>query len=302
MYKLFIDTGGTFTDCIAIDESGKYHRRNVLSNGTIRGNINEWIDKSSFKVEEKWKLKKDILAGFRFKLLNVTHDELYVKSFNPLTKTIFLTKSIPDYLVGEMMGFELSSGEEAPVLGARLIAQTPLNEEISINGIRLGSTKGTNALLERKGSRVAFFVTEGFKDLLEIKYQNRPDIFARNVIKEDPLYETVIEVRERIDSSGNVLKSIDLDKLKSELKDLKEREGYDSAAIALLNAYRNNIHEKLLANLLKEIGFQFISISTELSGLIKYIPRSETTVVNAYLSPIIHTYLSNRTFLNSPNI
>lgn len=293
MYELFIDTGGTFTDCIAIDNSGKYYRRKVLSNGTIRGNITEWIDKSSFKVEEKWKLKKDLLGGFRFKLLNVTHDEIIVKSFNPLTKTIFLTKSIPDYLFGEKMGFELSSGEEAPVLCARLIAQTPLNEKIPINGIRLGSTKGTNALLEKKGSKVAFFVTEGFKDLLEIKYQNRSDIFARNVIKEGPLYKTVIEVRERIDSSGNVLKSIDLDKLKRELKDLKEREGYDSAAVALLNAYRNNIHERLLADLLKEAGFQFISISTELSGLIKYIPRSETTVVNAYLSPIIHTYLSN---------
>lgn len=293
MFKLFVDTGGTFTDCIAVDNNGKYTRRKVLSNGTIRGSIRKRIDKKTFLIDEKWNINSYTLEGYGFKLLGVEHASLEVKSFDPITKILSLNENIPDIYPKENIGFELSSGEEAPVFAARLITQSPLNKVIPLSEIRLGSTKGTNALLERKGAKVVFFVTEGFQDLLRIKYQQRPDIFARNVLKKPPLYDLVIEVEERIDASGNILNPLNIKKLQGRLKELKNTWEYDTAAVSLLNSYKNNEHEQLMKRLLKEAGFQFISISTELSGLIKYIPRSETAVVNAYLSSIIHTYLFN---------
>ena len=159
-FKLYVDTGGTFTDCIAVDENGTYSRRKVLSNGTIRGNIIEWIDTKSIRIDEKWKLDDDILAGYQFKLLNEDHPCIKVKSYNLSKKLLQLDTAIPEIFYGREIGFELSTGEEAPVFGARLITRSSLDAVLPLSEIRLGSTKGTNALLERKGSKVVFFVTK----------------------------------------------------------------------------------------------------------------------------------------------
>ncbi len=292
-FSLFVDTGGTFTDCIAEDSNGNIIKKKVLSNGSVRGSIVGWRSDTSMIVLEQWKLEKDILEGYNFKLLNKSHPAIRVMSYEPGKRILHINKALPANFKDYCGGFELSTGEEAPVLAARLITETRLNESIPVSKIKLGSTRGTNALLERKGSDTILFVTEGFRDLLEIRYQNRPDIFARNIIKPAPLYTNVIEVKERIDAGGNVLEKMDIQDFNKKLeKDVKRGE-YDSAAIAFINSYKNPVHEQELKKLLQEYGFSYISISSELSQLIKYLPRAETAMVNAYLDAIIQNYLNN---------
>ncbi|MEA1897212.1 MAG: hydantoinase/oxoprolinase family protein, partial [Bacteroidota bacterium] len=292
-FELNVDTGGTFTDCLTKDSEGNILRRKVLSNGSIRGSIIHWKNKLELKIQEQWKLEKDILAGYAFQLLNQKHPDIKLASFDPDEKILKLDKPLPEDLEGFKGGFELRTGEEAPVLAARLISECSLLEKIPVHKIRLGSTKGTNALLERKGSGTVFFVTKGFKDLLQIRYQQRSNIFARNIQKPIPLYKKVIEVNERIDAEGKIIEGIDLNDLKLKITALRREPHFDSAAVALLNSYKNPDHENILESILRETGFQFVSISSKLSSLIKYIPRAETTVVNAYLDTIIQNYLDN---------
>ncbi|MFD1818937.1 5-oxoprolinase (ATP-hydrolysing) [Pseudarcicella hirudinis] len=288
-YKISIDTGGTFTDCIATDAHGKMYRRKVLSSSSLRGEIQEWSDPQTIRIVQSWNLEKDILKGYDFKLLG-DNQNVRVRSFDVVNSVLVLENPIevPQY---NAFSFELSAGEEAPVLGARLITHTALGEAFPPLQMKLGSTKGTNALLEMKGAKTAFFVTKGFKDLLRIGNQSRPDIFALNIIKPDPLYHEVIEVDEQIDKDGNVLRSIDSREILKNIAYLQAI-GIESVAICFKNAYQNNIHEREVGEILRE-HFRFVSISTILSPQIKLLNRAETAVVNAYLSPVINSYLSN---------
>jgi 5-oxoprolinase (ATP-hydrolysing) len=291
-YKLFIDTGGTFTDCIAIDQNENYSRVKVLSNSTLRGNIKSVVSARKLVIEENWNLKKDIIQGFHFKLLQIEHETVIIERYNPATQTLYLADSLPSDLLDSAQGFEIAAYEEAPVLGARILTQTPLSEKLPTLHMKLGSTKGTNALLEKKGSKTALFLTKGFKDILHIGDQQRPDIFAQNVEKPLPVPEKYIEVEERIDSSGNVLKEIYLEGLDEAVSQLLD-DGYSNAAVVFMNAYQNNQHEQLFKNFLLERGFAFVTASTDLSDHIKYLHRAETAAVNAYLTPVISQYLEN---------
>jgi len=291
-FQLFVDTGGTFTDCIGIDHHGHEHRRKVLSNSSLRGSIIQIISPSELVVRQSWLLERDILKGFAFRILGEEYGSCRIDSFDPTDCKLTLTEEIHSDHLNEGVNFEISSFEEAPVLGARLITQTALDEEFPDLVLKLGSTKGTNALLERKGAKTLFLVTKGFKDLLQIGNQARPDIFALNVIKRRQIAEQVIEVDERIDARGNVLRPIDVVRLKHQLL-TSGVEAYESVAITLMNAYLNPLHEQQIKALLIQLGFSFISISSELSPLIKIVPRGETAVANAYLAPIINRYIQN---------
>lgn len=291
-YEIYVDTGGTFTDCIGIDPDGNWHRRKVLSNGSLRGVITGWKDPKTLLISENWELQVDIIRGYRFRLLNSTHDTTFIQSFKPERNLLRLTRELPVELLQQNISFEILSEEEAPVLGARLITGTPLDLDLPPIRMKLGSTKGTNALLERKGADLVLFVTKGFRDILEIGDQQRPDIFALEVIKRQMLYRHVIEVEERIDSHGTILQPMNIRKLKKDLLKIK-RKGFQSAAICLLNAYQNHAHEFELAGFLRGQGIKDISISTELSGLIKYVDRTETATVNAYLNPVFRNYIEN---------
>ena len=155
--------------------------------------------------------------------------------------------------------------------------------------LKMGTTVATNALLERKGAKVALFVTQGFKDLLFIGDQTRPDLFAMHVKRPDPVYQKVYEIDERLDASGAVSRKIDEGKAKKALKSALD-EGMDSCAIALMHAYLNPAHEALLAQWAREIGFKQVSISSQLVPLIKLVPRGQTCAVDAYLSPVLSNY------------
>jgi 5-oxoprolinase (ATP-hydrolysing) len=188
--------------------------------------------------------------------------------------------------------FELLSDEEAPVLAARLLTCTPSDRPLPPVELRLATTRGTNALLERKGAPVALFVTRGFGDLLAIGDQSRPDLFDPAPVKPEPLYARAVEVAERRAADGEVLVPLDLEDpaLGERVRELVES-GVRSAAVALLHSYLDPTHERLLGRFLAERGFDHVSLSAELAPLIKIVPRAETAVVDAYLAPIVGGYV-----------
>jgi 5-oxoprolinase (ATP-hydrolysing) len=158
-----------------------------------------------------------------------------------------------------------------------------------INEVRMGTTVATNALLERKGTPCALFVSAGFKDALQIGFQNRPDLFALNIEPAKPLYDAVFEIQERLDAAGKVITALDIPAAQEALNEALSK-GIRSAAIVLMHGYKNPVHEIALAELARTLGFEQLSVSHELVPVIRFINRGDTTVLNAYLSPTLHRY------------
>ena len=159
-----------------------------------------------------------------------------------------------------------------------------------IRSIKMGTTIATNALLERKGEETVFLTAKGFKDLLVIGYQNRPHIFARNIQRAPPLYSLVLEIDARIDAQGRSVKKLDEGEVARKLKSAFER-GLRSLAIALPHAYLYPRDEKRVAAIAREMGYTQISTSYEVAPLIKLVSRADTTVLDAYLSPVVKGYV-----------
>jgi 5-oxoprolinase (ATP-hydrolysing) len=174
------------------------------------------------------------------------------------------------------------------VLGAAPGAPIPADR---IEAVKMGTTVATNALLERKGERTVLLVTRGFRDALRIAYQNRPRIFDRHIVLPELLYSKVVEVEERLGARGEVLIPLDAGRVRRDLEAAR-REGYRSVAILLMHAYRHPAHEKLVAEHAREIGYEQVSVSHEVSPLMKLISRGDTTVVDAYLSPVLKRYVA----------
>lgn len=158
--------------------------------------------------------------------------------------------------------------------------------------LRVGTTVATNALLERKGERLALAITAGFGDALRIGTQARPEIFARHIILPEQLPAHVVEIDERVAVDGEVLRPLDLDAARQQFGALREG-GFDTLAIVLMHGWCHRDHEQMLAALAREIGFAQVSVSHEVSPLIKLVPRGDTTVVDAYLSPVLDRYTDN---------
>ncbi|HEY1724787.1 MAG TPA: hydantoinase B/oxoprolinase family protein [Steroidobacteraceae bacterium] len=159
-----------------------------------------------------------------------------------------------------------------------------------IEAVKMGTTVATNALLQRQGARVAFVTTAGFADALVIGYQNRPKIFALQIVRPAPLYELAIEVRERIGAHGDVIRALDLDDARAQLRSAHAL-GLRACAICLMHGYRYPQHERELAAIAAESGFSHISLSHQASPLMKFVARGDTTVADAYLSPILRSYI-----------
>jgi 5-oxoprolinase (ATP-hydrolysing) len=182
---------------------------------------------------------------------------------------------------------------DAAVQGIRdllgLAAEAPL-PAVSIAAVKMGTTVATNALLERKGERTVLVITKGFADALRIGYQNRPKLFARRIVLPELLYERVVEIDERVTAEGEVLRPVDLAAARRDLE-AAFRAGIRSVAIVLLHGYRYPEHERQLSALAREIGFTQVSVGHEVSPLMKLVSRGDTTVVDAYLSPILRRYV-----------
>ena len=220
-WDFWIDRGGTFTDVIGRDSSGKLHVVKMLS-------------------ENPGAYRDAAVAGIR-KLIGLGQGE-----------------PIPTGAIGE---------------------------------VRMGTTVATNALLERKGERTAFVTTRGLADVLEIGYQDRRKIFAKNIVKPSLLYERVIEADERVLADGTIERRLDRDAARRDLQAAFDA-GIRAVAIALIHGYRHPAHEIALAEIAKDIGFPQISVSHAVSPLIKLVGRGDTTVVDAYLSPILGRYVA----------
>ncbi|HSV03735.1 MAG TPA: hydantoinase B/oxoprolinase family protein [Phenylobacterium sp.] len=173
------------------------------------------------------------------------------------------------------------------ILGVAPGAPFPAGE---VEAIKMGTTVATNALLERAGARTLFVTTQGFGDALIIGDQARPELFALNIHRPPPLYAGVIEARERLDAEGRVLIPLDGGDLAAKLADAS-REGYAAVAIAFLHADLNPEHEEAAAALARAAGFRSVSLSSEVSPLPRFVPRAETTVADAYLTPVLQAYV-----------
>jgi len=220
-WDFWIDRGGTFTDVIGREPSGKLHARKLLS-------------------ENPGAYRDAAVQGIR--------DHLGLEAGDP----------IPAGLVGE---------------------------------VRMGTTVATNALLERKGDRTLLVTTKGFRDALRIGYQARPYIFAKEIIKPEQLYDAVVEVAERVLADGVVEQVPDEVAIRVALQAQFDA-GFRAVAIAFMHAYRYPAHEQVAATIAREIGFPQVSVSHEVSPLIKLVGRGDTTVVDAYLSPILSRYVA----------
>jgi 5-oxoprolinase (ATP-hydrolysing) len=182
---------------------------------------------------------------------------------------------------------------DAAVAGIRLLLGAGPDEPVPaarVACVKMGTTVATNALLERRGEPTVLVITEGFRDALRIAYQNRPRLFDRRIVLPEAVYDRVIEVPERVDAHGEVVRPLETATVSEQLKAARA-EGFRSAAVVLMHGYRHPAHESRIADEARALGFTQVSCSHEVSPLIKLVPRGDTTVVDAYLSPILRRYV-----------
>ncbi|MEH1779110.1 MAG: hydantoinase/oxoprolinase family protein [Nostoc sp.] len=209
----------------------------------------------------------------------------------------FLIVTLPNQqwiIVYKLLSENPEQYQDAAIQGIRDIIGIPNNKPIpteAVEVVKMGTTVATNALLERKGNRVVLLITKGFKDALRIGYQNRPNIFARHIVLPTMLYEQVIEIDERYDANGNELIPINIEQVKGDLEAVYHT-GIRSCAIVFMHSDRYPEHEKQIAQLALKIGFTQISVSHQVSPLMKLVSRGDTTVVDAYLTPILRRYVN----------
>ena len=197
-------------------------------------------------------------------------------------------------LIDKLLSENSKAYNDAAIAGIKRILNIKNENQIpvdKISSVKMGTTVATNALLERKGDRTLLLITEGFGDLLRIGYQNRPLLFDLNIKLPELLYERVVEVAERLDSKGNIIKNVNEEEVRLSLKKAK-LDGINSLAIAFMHSYINPDHENKIAKIAFEEGFDQISVSHKVSPLIKLVGRGDTTIVDAYLSPILRRYVN----------
>ncbi|MFJ8589381.1 hydantoinase B/oxoprolinase family protein [Streptomyces sp. NPDC093595] len=196
-------------------------------------------------------------------------------------------------LTRKLLSHDPERYRDAAVAGIRLLLGTGPGEPVPadrIHSVRMGTTVATNALLERRGEPTVLLITEGFRDALRIAYQNRPRLFDRRILLPETVYDRVIEVPERLDARGEVVRPLDPAPVRARLR-AAHADGLRSAAVVLLHGYRHPGHELRVAEAAREAGFTQVSCSHEVSPLIRLVPRGDTTVVDAYLSPILRRYV-----------
>jgi 5-oxoprolinase (ATP-hydrolysing) len=182
---------------------------------------------------------------------------------------------------------------DAAIAGIRHLMGLAAGEAVpadAIEAVKMGTTVATNALLERKGEPTALAITRGFRDALRIAYQNRPRLFARHIVLPELLYSHVIEIDERIGAHGELVRPLDVAAARAALAAVYAQ-GLRSLAIVFMHGYRHHQHEAQVAAIAREIGFTQISVSHRVSPLMKLVARGDTTVVDAYLSPILRRYV-----------
>ncbi len=292
MWQITADTGGTFTDCYALTPTGAALRCKVLSTGHLRAVVTEVLSLTELVVQGLPDVPVDFWAGFTFRLLAGDTTARSVVSWHPETGRLVVDEPLVEVETGALL--ELASGEEAPILGARLLTATPLGKSFPAMQLRLATTRATNALLERKGSPTAFFVTEGFGDLLAIGDQRRQDLFALKHEGKEVFYAANVDVMERIGTNGELLHPVDETALVKAASPLVAQ-GIRHAAVALLHGSRYPAHERRVGDILRSVGFEHVSLSSDMAAFPKLLPRAQSAVANAYLTGPVESFMQGIT-------
>lgn len=292
-WKFWIDVGGTFTDCIAVTPSGALRQFKTLSSGVVKGTA-KTLAPASITDPQRSVDPAEFWTGATCRLISgngTTVQTTTCIAFEKVTGTLLLS----DALTGEdIVAYELNLHLPAPVLAIRWLLDLKPAEQCPPVRVRFGTTRGTNALLTRQGARTALITTRGFGDVPLIGNQDRPDLFDLNIKKPEPLVAQVFEVDERIDAQGRILRNLNCDQETRRLVDSGiVPDKFDSVAICFLNGYRNTIHEQKMESLVRKLGFAEVSRSSEVSPLIRFVPRCDTTVLDAYLNPVLRQYLED---------
>ena len=297
-----VDVGGTFTDCLAQwkDTEGNWRTGclKVLSSGVIRCEVKTvrhdgWIE-LELPHEFTVNLPGGVLPDQFFQAANAHALEEdarrslgRVAEFRGHPAMLFLDQEPVRLESGSLL--EIDCGLEAPVLATRLILGTPPNNSLPPISVRLGTTRGTNALLTRGGVDTALVVTQGFGDVLEIGEQDRPELFDLAFQKPYPLTERILEINARMNAQGEELTPVDETAVQQALEHLDSL-GVQTIAICLMHAHLNSSHERVVEQLAREAGFAEVSRSSEVAPLIKLVARAETTTLDSYLNPILSSY------------
>lgn len=263
IWRFWIDTGGTFTDCLALDPHGAWHRAKVLSSSRVPVAV-EGIRPHGLLLGEMCQGGDQDFTGYT--LYDLTRPDapgLSVRDWDPVHRLAMIDGEFHPEMVHPR--WVLQSPEEAPLMGIRRILRLPLAAPLPPLRLYLATTKATNALLERRGARVTLFVSPGFRHLLEIGTQQRPDLFALCITKPKPLTERVAELGEQPPVG-------------------------EAAAVSLLSAYRDPAEEERLAEELRAAGWDRVITGTSLSGRIGYLQRTRTVVAEAFLDALMSNY------------
>jgi 5-oxoprolinase (ATP-hydrolysing) len=293
VWEFWIDVGGTFTDCVARSPSGERFTHKLLSSGVTKGRVERRAGASAFFDPARTADPDGFWNGFTIRFFDPQGAELSactVPSFDRTGALFRLDRPLPPSVEGGAR-YELASDEEAPLIAIRYVLGLKHRDAIPKVSVKLGTTRGTNALLTRGGARTALATTRGFGDVLLIGNQDRPRLFDLAIRKPEPLFERAIEIDERIGADGTVLKRPDADQVRRQLAELKEA-GIETLAICLVHSFANPSHELLVEQLAREARFDDVSTSSRLAPLIKIVSRGHTTVMDAYLNPVLRDYVA----------
>jgi 5-oxoprolinase (ATP-hydrolysing) len=291
-WEFWIDVGGTFTDCFGRAPEGLLLRHKLLSSGATKGAVGPGSSRDAILDPARSADPPDFWRGYRLRLIRDAQEvaQAPVAAFDRHTTALRLAAPLAD-VPAPGDAYELTSDEEAPIVGIRYLLGLRRDEPMPPVSVRLGTTRGTNTLLTRRGAPTALVTTRGFRDALRIGYQNRPRLFDLDIVKPAPLFQEVVEIDERIGARGEVLVEPRRDEIRRLLEEVKAR-GIESLAICLLHAFEFPRHEQIVAQVAREVGFDEISVSHRVAPLIKLVARGDTTVVDAYLNPVLRGYVA----------
>ncbi len=291
-WRFSIDVGGTFTDCVARTPAQELRTLKVLSSARLKGRVAAGAA-GLLSDESLCGLCDDFLRGFELSLLGpagVVLERAAVTGSRSADGAVLTARPLDKLAAAR--SWELASPEEAPLLCMRMLMGLRLDEGIGEVELRLGTTRGTNALLERKGARTAFLTTPGFADILLIGNQDRPSIFDLEIRKPDPLFEVAVEIPGRISAGGEELEPLDLE-FAAERFAVLESEGFEAVSICLLHAAANPRHEEALGELAEGFRFEEVVLSSRSSSAPRLVSRGDTALVDAYLGPVIGSYVGS---------
>lgn len=298
MWRIATDTGGTFTDAFARDPEGHETRCKVLSSGILRVRVTDCTAEGTWQVQGLPPMPDGFYAGFQAEIIHETSKAVFTildyhslpNGANESRHSMLTVEAAGTDLPEPSFLLDLSTGEEAPILATRLLTHTPLGKAFPPLELRLATTRATNALLERKGTRTALFITEGFGDLVRIGDQRRQDLFALHHTPRSLFFEATVEVKERLSTDGQLIEPLDEQAVIDQAKNLLQQ-GIHHAAVALLHSHAHPQHELRVGELLRQAGFSHVSLSSQIAPFTKILHRAQSAVANAYLTGPVESFI-----------